>query len=346
MKDRLKRAALVGFMLLGVSNAIAQICHFTSSNSTVLLCVPAPNAVGNAPCPTGTSWCGLGYRPSGGSVYAGPSGNGFHDYVPGSANSLNNGHFTSAGFDSQYWLNQNTGANGPTFGLCNSTTWSSSVTCYGQLVKGSNAWTPSPGTYYKAPYGKVVNPPQGVTFDTSCNSAAGAGYACDAGYYLTTTDPNNPITIQFGKNVFQSGTGKWQCTNCISDFTFYWGSVDAWNTVTLKDASGASVTYTGAQAFGTSTSGQNNVNSYMMEFKVQPGQLAWQSVMLSSSSPAFEFDNIAWVTSSCAYVGATPCPAAPITNGTNSPVPEPSAFVLLWTGLAGAGFTLRRRYLR
>lgn len=334
------------------SDALAsQVCQYYS-NRTVEICGPPSVGVVNANCPSGQglAWCGLEYNP--GSNWAGPHGNGFHDYVTNTS-----GHYSqSPGFDSQYWLNNWSLANGgPTFQLCNSLTWSNSVSCYGQLVNKTNLMGPnSSPPYYRAPYGTPARGSSGP-YDLSCNPSATSG-ACDQGYYPVVTDPNKPIIIQFG-TVSGNNTTGYQCTGCISEFSVFWGSVDSWNTIVFIDASGqvsqitagncasqpGCLSFTGTQVAGSGVNRQNNVASYIEDFKDGSGQLAWQTVEFYSSSPAFEFDNIAWVTNACAYVNNCPGPG---TNTSGPPVPEPSSFVLLCTGALGVAGALKRRFFR
>ena len=254
--------------------------------------------------PSKTVWCGLGYTPSGGSTFFGSSGHGFHDFTPTAL------YQTDPGPHSENWLNTHNNG-GPTFNLCGGTT-----TCNGQLSQGSVAdrWR-APG----APLSS--NPTQPDPAQT------------DQGYYLTTTNATASITINFGTS-HQSTSGNWICTGCISEFVVYWGSVDSWNSIVLTDASNAPITILGSSAW--TNLGQNDITSTVVDITRSRGQLAWKSVTFVSSSPAFEFDNISWITSSCAYIGATICPTGSDTiETTSAPTPEPSSLLLLLTGAAG-----------
>jgi hypothetical protein len=257
----------------------------------------------NASCPSGITWCGLGFKPSGGSSFYGSSGNGFHDYVPTQA-SLPDGP------GSQTWLNTQSNAHNsgvPQFTLCGG------GVCSGSLVNTSSA------NNWRQP---------------------GNSTQTDLGWYLTTISTSNPIKIQFG-TVGGNSTSGYTCSHCISEFSLYWGSVDTWNTITFTDVAGNKVSFTGSQVVRANstipTLGQNNIASFVYDFQLQYSGVGtapylWQSVSFSSSAAAFEFDNINWVT-------ATGIIAAPLA----APTPEPSSLAMFVIGLCGIVTSVRRR---
>jgi hypothetical protein len=154
----------------------------------------------------------------------------------------------------------------------------------------------------------------------------------DNGYYLSTANSTNTpgITINFASP--------------IKDFAMYWGSVDTWNTVTLKDTTGATHTLSGIQlpSYTSWDPNGNNTTSILVHFSVPAGGKPWTQVAFTSCDatglvchPAFEFDDLEWV--------VAPSGCCSVTNGTSSAVPEPSVLLLLGSGVAGLAGWLRRR---
>ena len=151
----------------------------------------------------------------------------------------------------------------------------------------------------------------------------------DNGYYLAASSNSPTITMTFD----DSGCDN---SNCIAQFSLYWGSVDSWNTITFTPTSGSPISLTGAQlatTFGW-TLGQNDTASYVLNFEVPTGDALWYEVTLSSSYPAFEFDNLGWES----VLGTTNGPVS-IPSGTT---PEPGGILLLATASAAVAERLRR----
>ena len=174
----------------------------------------------------------------------------------------------------------------------------------------------------------------------------------DNGYYLSTPGGSS-ITITFP-------TGKY-----ANDFEFYWGSIDSYNSITFTDIRGSTFTtaFSGSSFICSGSSTTNcfvapnsgttpayNLYGAVVDFRVLPDAsnhnhiYPWTSITFTSSSPAFEFDNIRWNFAACT---SSPCSSAVISpfGRPSAPVPEPSSMALLGTGIAGV-ITLLRRGLR
>ena len=108
----------------------------------------------------------------------------------------------------------------------------------------------------------------------------------------------------------------------VNYFGLYWGSPDAYNSLTFTDTMGNQVVYgAGGIAVPTFTQYQGNAESYV-EFNVSGNN--WVSVTWNSFTPAFEFDNV--------------------TSGILA-TPEPASVGLLGLALIGLGAAFRRRGL-
>ncbi len=108
-------------------------------------------------------------------------------------------------------------------------------------------------------------------------------------------------------------------------FGLYWGSMDSYNTLTFLDGSTVVATITGGDvAAGGNANGNQSLlgtNNYVNLFDLPN----YDKVVLSSTNPNFEVDNVAF--------------------GAVSTVPEPGTLALLGAGLIGLGFIRRRRAL-
>jgi hypothetical protein len=123
---------------------------------------------------------------------------------------------------------------------------------------------------------------------------------------------------------------------------FLWGSVDTYNTLQIFDGSTLLASYTGGTAGldafqvpdGRGSQGKS------VHFNFSADEIT--SIVLTSSGPSFEIDNLSVSPVSLAG-GPTPLPGD---GGSALPVPEPQTWSLLVAGLAAVGLVSRRRRAR
>jgi hypothetical protein len=162
----------------------------------------------------------------------------------------------------------------------------------------------------------------------------------DYGYFLSTNSSNGTSSITI--NFVTTSACRPSCY--AAQFSLYWGSLDAWNSISFQPASGNAITLTGTDLLPILPAGTvlntnpPNTTSYVLDFSVPLNHYNWTSVTLTSSAPAFEFDNIAWQTSSASCNGwSCTSGGAPVST------PEPSALGLLGSGAVIIVTLIRRR---
>jgi len=156
----------------------------------------------------------------------------------------------------------------------------------------------------------------GVNFSGSGQVVIGSS----AGQNAAPAGDSTNYLIAGGPSSF-TGTETMTLTGPSSDyFGLYWGSMDAYNTLTFLSGGVVVATVTGSDvAAGHNADGTQtglNTNNYVNIFNLPQ----YDTVQLSSSQPNFEVDNIAF-----------------------GSVPEPGTLALLGMGLLGLGIARRKR---
>lgn len=103
--------------------------------------------------------------------------------------------------------------------------------------------------------------------------------------------------------------------------SFYWGSVDTYNTVTLFQADGTFTSFTGSQiGFGVDPNGNQTDNNSNVRVNFLASGRGITSIQFDSSQFAFETDSFA-----------------------GSAVPEPATWAMMLGGFGMLGFAARRK---
>lgn len=145
-------------------------------------------------------------------------------------------------------------------------------------------------------------------------NAMGAEPARDKSNYLATT-PGDPATLKSTKG--------------FENVSFYWGSGDTYNTVTLLDEKGNAIqSYTGSQVFFPANGNRIGASTNRrVDFTTSGSTSPIYGLEFQSSAPAFEVDNIAFM---------TPSPPA-------GGVPEPTTWTMIISGMGLVGAGLRHK---
>ena len=178
-------------------------------------------------------------------------------------------------------------------------------------VNGSPSYT-GPFTYdFETPATTPV-----FTNGSVLNSSSGIGappYGTTGNYYSVGPGAGSPGTIDLSS----FGDIDW--------ISFVWGSIDPFNTLEVIDAFGNALvggTFTGTSVIATANGNQTNPATNRLVTLTFTGsdRSAVSGLRLTSSGNAFETDNY--------RVGA---------------VPEPTTWMLMLMGMAGIGFSMRRK---
>jgi hypothetical protein len=152
-----------------------------------------------------------------------------------------------------------------------------------------------------------------------------------SGFTASGTTPANPLVHGSLVNVYASPqndtstyltTGLGTITDTLAAgtdyFGVYWGSVDTYNTLTLKESNGQQVVINGDTLHAATGAIDNGTTSYYTNVFASPG-VSFTSAVFASTNYAFEVDNV------------------------SSATPEPASLALFAGGLLTIAGVIRRK---
>ncbi len=164
------------------------------------------------------------------------------------------------------------------------------------------------------PQGYTLTGGYGYRTGTTSEAAAPAGDTSQYLYVSSAITPNNAtLTTAFD----------------LKSVSFYWGSIDTYNTVEVLGMDGNVLGVFGGSMFKPANGDQSSASTNQRVYFTAGTGEAITGLRFISTGVAFEVDSIA---------------GSPITDGNaNGTVPEPAAWALMITGFGMVGFAARRR---
>jgi hypothetical protein len=198
------------------------------------------------------------------------------------------------------------------------------------VINATVGGAPTGVNYYNFDTNALSGLVSAVTF--SANGGAGYANGSSSGQYAAPYISNSN-GVPFGDNTVSGADSTRYVTTGVGTVTvdfssqllcvgLLWGSVDGYNTLDLYNGANL-VASIGGSSVTAAANGDQGVNgTYYVNVTSSD---AFNRIVARSGSYAFEFDNLAYNTS------------------TSQAVPEPGSLALLGMGLAGLGFTRRRQ---
>ncbi len=189
-------------------------------------------------------------------------------------------------------------------------------------------------TYTNLPGSPDTGPGPGETVLVDFNGAIPDGYALsgDFAYATGTSGAAASPALDASRYLYTSsavGSGTATLSTFdLSSVSFYWGSIDSYNSVDVLGAGGVTLLSLGGSAFSPANGDQSAaITNQRIFFTADAGEVI-TGLRFNATGVAFEIDDVAG-----AFAG----------GGSGSTVPEPASWALMIAGFGLVGVGARRR---
>ena len=197
------------------------------------------------------------------------------------------------------------------------------------------ASVPASAVTYTTSFGAPdTGAPAGQTVLVDFNTDPTGGYALSGDYqYATGTSgaaaspAGDSSRYLYTSSAFGTGSATLSTLD-LSNVSFYWGSIDSYNSVDVLGAGGVTLLTVGGSAFSPANGDQSApVTNQRIDFTAGAGETI-TGLRFNATGVAFEIDDVTGTL---------------IGDGTGATVPEPATWALMLAGFGFVGFAARRR---
>ena len=190
------------------------------------------------------------------------------------------------------------------------------------------AGTASAVTYVAAPGAPDPGPAAGETLLVTFDSPLPAGFTLTGDYGLSNTTSGNAAepaldttTYLYTSSALGSGSATLSTPN-LKSISFYWGSIDDYNSVDILGAGGSTLLTVGGMMISPANGDQSApATNERVYFTAGAGEVI-TGLRFTSTGVAFEIDDVA-----------------------GDAVPEPATWALMLAGFGMVGAAMRRRHI-
>ncbi len=189
-------------------------------------------------------------------------------------------------------------------------------------------------TYMTQPGSPDTGPAAGQTVLVDFNGDLPDGYFLDGDYaYATGTSGAAASPAGDNSRYFYTSSAVGSGVATLSTFdlssvSFYWGSIDSFNSVDLLGADGVTLLSVGGGAFSPANGDQSgSITNQRIFFTAGTGEVI-TGLRFHATGVAFEIDDVA---------------GRLVSDGAGATVPEPATWAMMLGGFGMVGFAARRR---